>query len=146
MQLTSRVGEPTGLALYWLSFVSASVHAPEHALPAIQKLVSNMSIKYKNSCSKIKIERLYGLLLTFWVKILFCKHYFSPLNIFMSKGKDPEPDPYLWLMDPDHKGPNTCGSCGSGSPTLVKTLYSLMRIRGGKVDKHPGSATLLKRQ
>jgi hypothetical protein len=25
--------------------------------------------------------------------ILFCNHYFSPLNIFMRKGKDP--DPYL---------------------------------------------------
>ncbi len=35
----------------------------------------------------------------FCAKILFCKHYFSPLNTFMRKGKDP--DPYLWLMDPD---------------------------------------------
>jgi hypothetical protein len=32
-------------------------------------------------------------LLKFCVKILFCKHYFSPLNTFMRKGKDPEPDP-----------------------------------------------------
>ncbi len=39
------------------------------------------------------------LLLNFCVKISFCKHYFSPLNIFMRKGKDP--DPYLWLKDPD---------------------------------------------
>jgi hypothetical protein len=31
-------------------------------------------------------------LLKFGVKILFCKHYFSPLNTFMRKGKDPEPD------------------------------------------------------
>ena len=42
----------------------------------------------------------------FCVKILLCKHFFTPLNTFMRKGKDPEPDPYLWLMD-------------SGSPTLV---------------------------
>ncbi len=30
-------------------------------------------------------------------QILFCKRYFSPLNTFMRKGKnpDPEPDPYL---------------------------------------------------
>ncbi len=44
------------------------------------------------------------------IKILFCKHYFSPLNTFMRKGKDPdpEPDPYLWLMDPDPGGPKTC--------------------------------------
>jgi hypothetical protein len=31
-----RGGHSTGPALYWLSFVSASVHAPEHALPEIQ--------------------------------------------------------------------------------------------------------------
>ena len=45
----------------------------------------------------------YFFLLKFCVKILFCMHYFSPLNTFMRKGKDPEPDPdpYLWLMDPD---------------------------------------------
>jgi hypothetical protein len=46
-------------------------------------------------------------LLKFCVKMLFCRHYFSPLNTFMRKGKDPEldPDPYLWLItdpaDPD---------------------------------------------
>ncbi len=54
-------------------------------------------------------------MLKFWVKILFCKHYFSPLNTFMSKGKDPDPeqdpelDPYLWLMDPDPDRTKTCG-------------------------------------
>ncbi len=31
---------------------------------------------------------------------LFCKHYVSPLNIFMRKGKDPEPEPDL-KPDPD---------------------------------------------
>ncbi len=32
----------------------------------------------------------------------------------------PDPDPYLRLIDPDLDpgGPKTCGSCGSGSPTL----------------------------
>ncbi len=32
----------------------------------------------------------------------------------MRKGKDPEPDPDLWIMnpDPDLGGPKTCGSCG----------------------------------
>jgi hypothetical protein len=49
----------------------------------------------------------------FLCKILFCKHYFSPLNTFMRKGKDP--DPCLLLMDPDLGGPKTCES---GSPTL----------------------------
>ncbi len=50
--------------------------------------------------------------LTFCVKILFCKHYFSPLKTFLRNGKDPEPDtdPYLWLMDPDPQGPKPCGS------------------------------------
>ncbi len=54
-----------------------------------------------------------------YIKVLFCKLYFSPLNTFMRKGKDPDPD--LWLInpDPDPGGPNTCGSgSGSGSPTL----------------------------
>ncbi len=31
------------------------------------------------------------LLLKFSCNILFCKHYFSPLNTFMRKGKDPDP-------------------------------------------------------
>jgi hypothetical protein len=41
----------------------------------------------------------------------------------MRKGKDldPELDPHLWLTDPDLGGPKTCGSCGSGSPTLPNT-------------------------
>ncbi len=55
--------------------------------------------------------------------MLFCRHYFGPLNTFMRKGKepDPDPDPHLWLLDPDPDsgGPKTCGSCGSGSPTLL---------------------------
>ncbi len=55
------------------------------------------------------------------VKILFCTHYFSPLNTFMRKGK--ESDPYLWLTDPE--GPKTCGSCGSGTLTLFKRLTCL---------------------
>ncbi len=33
----------------------------------------------------------------------------------MRKGKDPDPNPDLWLMDPDPGDPKTCGS---GSPTL----------------------------
>ncbi len=36
---------------------------------------------------------------------------------------NPDPDPYLWLMDPDSDpgGPKTCGSSGSGSAILVST-------------------------
>jgi hypothetical protein len=33
----------------------------------------------------------------FCVKILFFRHYFSPLNTFMRKGNDPDPDPDLYL-------------------------------------------------
>ncbi len=67
---------------------------------------------------------ILNFLLKFSVEILFCRHYFSPLNTFMRKGKDPDPvsDPYLWLMDPDTDpgGPKTCGSgSGSGSPALL---------------------------
>jgi hypothetical protein len=58
------------------------------------------------------------------LKFYFVKHFFSLLNTFMGKGEDPEPDPdpLLFLMDPEPGGPKTCGSCGSGSPTLVKTI------------------------
>jgi hypothetical protein len=35
-----------------------------------------------------------NFLLKFCVKILLCKHYFSPLNAFRRKGKDPDPDLY----------------------------------------------------
>ncbi len=62
-------------------------------------------------------------LLKFCVKLLFFRHYSSPLNTFMRKGKDPDPDPYLWPMDPDLVGPKKCGSCGSGSPTLENTIF-----------------------
>ncbi len=43
----------------------------------------------------------FKILLKFCVKSLVFKHYFNPLNTFMRKGKDPKPDPYLWLMNPD---------------------------------------------
>ncbi len=67
------------------------------------------------------------------VKILFCKHYL--LNNFMRKGKDP--DPYLWLMDPDpFEGPKTSGS---GSPTLVKIpIFSYFSLSFFRVDSLRG--------
>jgi hypothetical protein len=37
-----------------------------------------------------------NFLLKFCVKMIFCRHFTSPLNTFMRKGKDPEPEP-----DPD---------------------------------------------
>jgi hypothetical protein len=55
---------------------------PAATLPS----VFNLLLHYRQSliyCFKDK----------FCVKILFCKHYFSELDAFMRKGKDP--DPYL---------------------------------------------------
>jgi hypothetical protein len=39
----------------------------------------------------------FNFLLKFLVKMLpvFCRHYFNPLNTFMRKGKDPDPEPYI---------------------------------------------------
>jgi hypothetical protein len=70
--------------------------------------------------------------------MLFCRHYFSPLNTFMRKGKDPEPepDPHLLRMDP---GPDPGGAkpWGSGSPTLVVGLE--LRSIDGSYKKQYGS-------
>ena len=65
-------------------------------------------------------SKKFNFLLKFCVKMLFYRLYFSPLNTFMRKGKNPVPDldPYLWLMDPNPGGSKTCRS-GSGSPTLL---------------------------
>ncbi len=41
-------------------------------------------------CPQVK---KFNFLLKFCVRMLFCRHYFSQLNTFMMKGKDPEPDP-----------------------------------------------------
>ncbi len=59
-------------------------------------------------------SKKFNFLLKFCLKILFCRHYFSPVNTLwefqsgqhiMRKGKDPDPDPHLWLMVPDPEGP-----------------------------------------
>jgi hypothetical protein len=49
------------------------------------------------------------------VKILFCKHYFSPLNTFMRKGKDP---------DPKNMPCRSGSGSGSVSPTLFLQHYT----------------------
>ncbi len=88
-----------------------------------QDAKKNIFFKYffRVTCSQahhLQSKKL-NFLRKFCVKMLFCRHYFSLLNTFMRKGKDTDPDPYLWLMDPDPGGPKTCGSFGSGSPTLL---------------------------
>jgi hypothetical protein len=39
-------------------------------------------------------------------------------------------NPYLWLVDPDpdHGGPKTCGSGGSGSATLIWTIWAMDQL------------------
>jgi hypothetical protein len=43
-------------------------------------------------CFSYKLTRRH---IIFSLKNFACKHYFSPLNNFMRKEKDPDPDPYL---------------------------------------------------
>jgi hypothetical protein len=63
-------------------------------------------VPYKKKFKSFKMVKIY-------IKILFCNHYFSPLNTFLRKGKDPE-------------GPKTYGSygpgSGSGSGKLIYTV------------------------
>jgi hypothetical protein len=63
-------------------------------------------------------SKKFNFLLKFCVKILFCRHYFSQLNTYMRKGKDPDPHLLIMDSDPDPGGPKTCGS---RSLTLMKT-------------------------
>jgi hypothetical protein len=62
-------------------------------------------------CSVLKI-------LFYAKKNFILQALFQPLNTFMRKGKDlePDPDPYLWLMDPE-SGPWGPKTWRSGSPT-----------------------------
>ncbi len=57
----------------------------------------------------------------FCVKILFCKHYFSLLNTFMRKKKDP--DPYLWLTDPYPGGTKNMRILRIRIPNIRKKPY-----------------------
>jgi hypothetical protein len=44
----------------------------------------------------------------------------------MRREKDPDPDPYLELMDPE---PGSLKTCGSGSPTLGYTQSERVQFR-----------------
>ncbi len=54
--------------------------------------------------------------LKFCITILFCKHYFSLLNTFMRKCKDP----YLWQMDPGPGSIPLISGSGSGRPKNMR--------------------------
>jgi hypothetical protein len=54
------------------------------------------------------------------LKFYFASIYFSPLNTFMRKRKDQDPDPYLSLTDTDPGDPNTCGSSVPDPPHCIE--------------------------
>jgi hypothetical protein len=51
------------------------------------------------------------------------KFYFASIVSVRLYEEREDSNPYLWLTDPE--GPKTCGSCGSGSLTLLKKLTCL---------------------
>jgi hypothetical protein len=55
-----------------------------------------VDFKYAKQTHHLQSKK-YKFFLKFCGKILFCRHYFSPLNTSMRKGKVPQPDP-----DPQH--------------------------------------------
>ncbi len=74
-----------------------------------------------------------NLVLKCCVNILFFRKYFSPLNTFMRKWKDPDSD--LWLINPDSDpgGPKTCGSLVDMIPDSHQKKFRVV---------HPGSRIL----
>ncbi len=58
------------------------------------------------------------------LKILFCRHCFSPLNIFLIKGKDPDPDPQHCLQ---HGSLTLRMGRRTGRRSVVNTLASTSR-------------------
>ncbi len=47
------------------------------------------------------------------------------LTIFAWWWKDPDPDSYFWIMDPDPGSPKTCGSGGSGTLDVCNPSWNL---------------------
>jgi hypothetical protein len=66
-----------------------------------QKNIFFIFFSYNLPAGTLSTVFKFNFLLKFCIKILFCKHYFSLLNTFMRKEKDPDPDPYIRLKDPD---------------------------------------------
>jgi hypothetical protein len=76
-------------ALYPTSFFSNFKDAKKYFFSYFLFYSYNLPIGILFSVLKL------NFMLMFCVKILFCKHYFSPLNKFIRKEKDPYLDPYL---------------------------------------------------
>jgi hypothetical protein len=57
------------------------------------KIIFFIFFSYDLPAGTLSLVLKFIFLQKFCVKILIGKHYFSPLNTFMRKGKDP--DPYL---------------------------------------------------
>ncbi len=102
------------------------------------------SFKNLKVCLMIKIKFLARKFLysNFW-KILFCKHYFISVRstLLWEKGKDPDPDPNLWLTDPDAKprGPKGYGSYGSRTlsrPIATVAPMEKLVTRFGRFSSH----------
>jgi len=69
------------------------------------------------------------------------KIFLTFFSACLKKDHEPDPDPYLVLMDPDRDpgGPKTYGSCGSGSATLMVTIF-----RPGRGNHSRGSEGILR--
>ncbi len=97
--LTNRTGSNSGSGSFFSDFKDA------------KKLFFLIFFSYNLPAGTLSSD----LEIQFCAEFLFCKHYFSPLNTFMRRGKNPEPDPepYLWLF------PFGSGS-GSGRPKNMR--------------------------
>ncbi len=99
--------------------------------------VNSLSVTNWSWCKGNKVSCVFQCCgsMTFWygsgsAESYLCifTSFFKDKSIFAWWWKDPDLDPYIesWLADPDPGGPKTCGSCGSGSATLV--LYFELEV------------------
>jgi hypothetical protein len=58
-------------------------------------------------------------------KVLFCKHYFSPLDTFMRKGKDP--DPYLFISGSGSRMPKNIRIPNTKELRIIASCYVYCR-------------------
>ena len=132
--VTATVSPPRTQVTQILSFLSAVLRIRDILVRIRIRLLSSVTLPmpkkiyfFLQLTRRLSLKNVILCSIFFCCENLFCKHYFSPLNIFMRKGKDP--DPYLWLMDPDSGGPKTCVSSGSGSPTAYLLAWQYISSR-----------------